>query len=193
MAKILIVDDEPLERFTLKALLTHLSHTAVAAVDGKDGLDVLVRETPDLVILDFNMPDVDGYGFSRAVRTDDTYAQFRDIPLVGNGDFPEDKKHFLDECYEKGCLREPPQLNDVLIRQIARYDRLHDSRATYIPLVTRSIVQSGVPPSLFSAMEPADREERVKFAIRLCDLPPVRPYQLTILASKVSDAMRTSF
>ncbi len=190
MAKILIVDDSITQRVVLSHVLDGLSHSSVEALFGSDGLDVLLRENPDLVILDHDMPSSDGYDFSRSVRTDETYARFRDIPIVGNGDFPEDKQGFLDECYEKVYLTDPVQLNDVIIRQTTRYDRLHDSRDTYVRLVVESLVQYGVSPDIFPVMDISHREERVDIAIRHIGLPPVRPYQLTILTSMVSDAMR---
>jgi DNA-binding response OmpR family regulator len=51
----------------------------VGAVGGQEGLEVVRRERPDLVILDLMMPEVDGYDVHRSVKAD---PELRDIPVV---------------------------------------------------------------------------------------------------------------
>jgi two-component system, response regulator PdtaR len=58
--KVLVVDDEPLVRRSLeKALLTR-NHTIILASDGRSGLDLWLKEKPDLVFLDILMPGLSG-------------------------------------------------------------------------------------------------------------------------------------
>ncbi len=60
MAKILIIDDDPLVRNTLKAVLAAAGHQIVVAHDGQMGIDMLAEAAPDLVITDILMPNKDG-------------------------------------------------------------------------------------------------------------------------------------
>jgi len=62
--KILIIDDEPLNRFILNRLLDRSGFEIIEAEDGQQALDVLYAQ-PDIriVLLDLNMPVLDGYGF----------------------------------------------------------------------------------------------------------------------------------
>ena len=62
-AKILVVDDQPLIRTMLTDLLTGAGYEVVAAADGEEGLALLKREAPALVILDKVMPKMGGTRF----------------------------------------------------------------------------------------------------------------------------------
>ncbi len=67
---VLIVDDEPTARIALAARLKRMGYRVIEAVDGKSGLDALRRERPDLTILDWMMPEIDGPSFCERVRQD---------------------------------------------------------------------------------------------------------------------------
>ena len=60
MAKIVIVDDEPVFRRLLNAKLTSLGHSVFEAPNGKVGEQVILAQQPDLVLLDVWMPEQDG-------------------------------------------------------------------------------------------------------------------------------------
>lgn len=60
MAKILIVDDAAFVRMRLKNLLTPVGHTIIEAENGETGIETYKNESPDLVIMDVNMPGMDG-------------------------------------------------------------------------------------------------------------------------------------
>lgn len=67
---VLVVDDEPTARIALAARLKRLGYRVIEAVDGKSGLEALRRERPDLTILDWMMPGIDGPSFCERVRQD---------------------------------------------------------------------------------------------------------------------------
>jgi len=77
--KILTVDDSRTMRDMLRMALSGAGFDVVQAVDGVDGLEVLERETPDLVITDINMPKMDGFGFIESARKKD---KFRVTPIL---------------------------------------------------------------------------------------------------------------
>lgn len=67
---ILLVEDEPVTRTSMAARLTRLGHRVLEAENGQVGLDVARREHPDLLIVDWMMPVMDGPTFCEAVRRD---------------------------------------------------------------------------------------------------------------------------
>ena len=67
---ILLVEDEPVTRASMAARLTRLGHRVLEAENGRTGLDVARRERPDLLIVDWMMPEMDGPTFCEAVRRD---------------------------------------------------------------------------------------------------------------------------
>lgn len=68
--KILVVDDEPQIVKVLKAYLEKAGYQVVTALDGKAALVVFDRERPDFMILDLNLPGMDGFEICREIRRD---------------------------------------------------------------------------------------------------------------------------
>lgn len=67
--KILLVDDSKTMRNIQKAVLTQLGHSDVhEACDGQDALSKVVALKPDLILVDWNMPNMDGLSFVKAYR-----------------------------------------------------------------------------------------------------------------------------
>lgn len=60
MAKILVIDDEPVVRALLEILLSQQGYDVVLADGGWKGLELYRREHPDVVVLDLKMPEMDG-------------------------------------------------------------------------------------------------------------------------------------
>lgn len=76
----LVVDDSRTIRMILTAYLKKLGFDVTVAVDGRDGLDRLRgMEKADVVLVDWNMPELDGISFVRAVRAQPAYAA---LPLM---------------------------------------------------------------------------------------------------------------
>jgi two-component system chemotaxis response regulator CheY len=70
---ILTVDDSATIRELLLSELTCLGYRVTQAEDGINGLEMLSREPPDLIITDITMPRMDGIGFIQNVRGDERY------------------------------------------------------------------------------------------------------------------------
>ncbi|HRI38746.1 MAG TPA: SpoIIE family protein phosphatase [Nitrospira sp.] len=85
---VLIIDDEPTARVALAARLKRLGYRVLQADDGKVGLDMLRRERPDLTILDWMMPEMDGPSFCELVRQDPELLSSQILMMTSN-DQPE--------------------------------------------------------------------------------------------------------
>jgi PAS domain S-box-containing protein len=79
MAKILIIDDRPLNRQFLTTLLGYQHHDLREASDGAEGLRVAREQRPDLIISDVLMPTMDGYEFVRHLRANPDIGK---IPVI---------------------------------------------------------------------------------------------------------------
>jgi two-component system, OmpR family, KDP operon response regulator KdpE len=66
--RILIVDDEPNILATVAPLLRSNSYTVLSAMTGRAALDAVERDTPDLIVLDLGLPDLDGIDVCRHMR-----------------------------------------------------------------------------------------------------------------------------
>jgi CheY-like chemotaxis protein len=79
--KILVVDDDPDIRTVLTALLESKGYQVVTASDGREGLDTLKAEKPDLMILDLLMSEMDGFTVMKKLK-DPRWAKYGHIPVM---------------------------------------------------------------------------------------------------------------
>ena len=77
--KVLIVDDEPFNVDYLQQELEDCDYQIIAAFNGKEALDKIRKEQPDLVLLDLMMPILDGFAVLSEVKSDNV---LRDIPII---------------------------------------------------------------------------------------------------------------
>ena len=68
VARVLVIDDDPLVRATLRALLEGEGYEVMIAIDGETGLEEFRRQDADLVITDIVMPEVEGIETIRQMR-----------------------------------------------------------------------------------------------------------------------------
>lgn len=78
--KILLVEDSGNNRYLAQFLLEHEGFAVRTAINGREALDMARQEQPDLVVLDIQMPEMDGYETARRFKEDPVLAK---IPLVG--------------------------------------------------------------------------------------------------------------
>jgi len=88
--RILIIDDSPDALAVAKARLTHEGHDIICAGGGKEGLEAAGRENPDLILLDVDMPDLNGFDVCRRLKADAGLCMVPVIFLSGSGG-PEDR------------------------------------------------------------------------------------------------------
>jgi class 3 adenylate cyclase len=111
-AELLVVDDNRVNRLLVARTLEHLGHRVSFAENGRQALDVLRKQAADLVLLDIEMPELNGYQTLDALRQD---PKLRDIPVVMMSSVEEVDS--VARCIEMGAedyLFKP--VNAVLLR-----------------------------------------------------------------------------
>ena len=109
--RILVVDDSPTMRMTLEATLGR-AHRVILAEDGRQGLDSYYSGKPDIVLLDINMPEVDGFQFLEHIRS--MAHDHETFILILTGEEGEDLK---PRCLNLGA-------NDFLFKPFDRVELL---------------------------------------------------------------------
>jgi len=79
MAKILLVEDNEMNRDMLARRLSRRGYEVVVAVDGQEGIDKARSERPDVILMDLSLPIVDGWTATRQLKGDD---DTRSIPVI---------------------------------------------------------------------------------------------------------------
>ncbi|MDB4931419.1 MAG: histidine kinase [Myxococcaceae bacterium] len=77
MATILHIEDDPQSRLLVRKLLQRAGHEVLEAVSGVEGTRVATHARPDLVLLDINVPDLDGYEVAMLLRE-----RIAEVPIV---------------------------------------------------------------------------------------------------------------
>jgi two-component system, OmpR family, alkaline phosphatase synthesis response regulator PhoP len=83
--KILIADDEPNILISLEFLMKREGYQVLLARDGSEALAAIVRERPDLVLLDVMMPGKTGFDVCQAVRAEEDLAGVKIVLLTAKG------------------------------------------------------------------------------------------------------------
>lgn len=106
MPKILTIDDSGFQRKIIASILEKEGYTVISAHNGKTGFDLASRESPDLVICDLLMPEMDGFGFLKLV-------QEKNLPLRVIILTSDIQKTTRQECLALGAI-------DVLNKPVTR-------------------------------------------------------------------------
>jgi two-component system, cell cycle response regulator DivK len=80
MTKVLVVEDNEMNRDMLSRRLTRRGFQVIFAVDGQQGVDLARSERPDIILMDMSLPVMDGWEATRRVKSDDTT---RRVPVIG--------------------------------------------------------------------------------------------------------------
>jgi two-component system cell cycle response regulator DivK len=116
--KILYIEDNPGNRMLVRRILLVEDFVVIEAEDGRTGIEAALRENPELILMDMNLPEVDGYELTKQMRA---IPELKGIPIIAMtanvmlGD--------KEKTIEAGCDGYIPKPIDVdeLPRQIRRF------------------------------------------------------------------------
>jgi CheY-like chemotaxis protein len=96
--RILLIEDNELNRDMLTRRLEKKGFDVLVACDAKEGLELATRESPDLILMDMRLPDLDGWAATRQLKSDGATRQIPVIALTAHA-MEKDRKSAL----EAGC------------------------------------------------------------------------------------------
>ena len=96
--KILLVEDNELNRDMLTRRLKRKGFTVLCAENGQEGIDVAISETPDIILMDLSLPVVDGWTAAERLKADATTKSIPIIALTAHA-----MKGDREKALEAGC------------------------------------------------------------------------------------------
>ncbi|NJN17103.1 MAG: response regulator [Oscillochloris sp.] len=105
---ILIIDDDPAIRATLTEVLEDEGYSVAAVTNGAEGLSAVEAERPKVILLDMRMPVLDGWGFTKALRS-----RGISLPILVMT-AAQDSQRWSQEIGAAGVLAKPFDLVDLL-------------------------------------------------------------------------------
>jgi len=79
VAKVLIVEDNEMNRDMLSRRLTRKGYEVVMAIDGEEGVAVAVSALPDIILMDMSLPRIDGWEATRRIKATEA---LREVPVI---------------------------------------------------------------------------------------------------------------
>jgi len=98
MAKILLVEDNEMNRDMLSRRLERKGYTVTMAMDGAEGLEKARTEAPDIILMDMSLPVVDGWEATRQLKAADSTRHIPIIALTAHAMATDEQK-----AHEAGC------------------------------------------------------------------------------------------
>lgn len=141
MAKLLIVDDEPFTVEMLETFLQFNGFETVGAFNGEDGLVMLKVESPELMILDLMLPDIEGYEVCRRLRSQPEYATVPVLVLSARAE-ASSRQRALD-AGANAYLTKPVKFPELL----AELTRLLNAPKLVVPPATLPDATPATPPA----------------------------------------------
>lgn len=115
LARVLHIEDDPRNRLLVRKLLSADGHEVIDAADGLEGVRLAVAQRPDIVLVDLNIPGLDGFEVTLRLRTE---ASLQGVPIIAITAEGDRETSFAVGC--DGFLQKPIDAR-AFARQIASY------------------------------------------------------------------------
>ncbi|MGA9393171.1 MAG: response regulator [Candidatus Sulfotelmatobacter sp.] len=122
MIRVLVAEDNPVNRELLRELLEMRGYTVVEACDGEEALRLIEQTQPDLLLLDIGMPVLDGFGVIGRIRASPRFASLLVVAVTAYA-MQSDREKILNSKFD-GYLSKPVD-SHLLWKEL---DRLLSSR-----------------------------------------------------------------
>lgn len=111
MVKILVIDDDAVQRALLAAVFRKQGMEVLQAANGERGILLAGNERPDLIVSDVNMPDMDGFAVLENLRSEPITATTPFILIAANPNVAD--RHRARESGANGYLPKPVAISDL--------------------------------------------------------------------------------
>lgn len=108
IVKILVVEDNPLNLELVRDILTDAGYEVLEAIDGAAGVEIAKLERPDLILMDIQLPGMDGLEATREIRMDPDTADTPIVALTAHAMIGEEAKARAAGC--SGFITKPIQV-----------------------------------------------------------------------------------
>ncbi len=123
--KILYIEDNPLNLRLVRKILVHAGYKVVEAVDGLSGLDKAAEEHPDLILMDINLPDIDGLEAMKRLRATTDLSHIPVVALTANA-MHGDRAYYLSAGCD-GYISKPVIRKELLEAVSGFFSKSKDS------------------------------------------------------------------
>ena len=115
---IMVVEDYDDTRLLLRKVLEQLGYSVLEASNGQEAVDIAERERPDLILMDLDLPILDGIAATQRIRQ---HADLESVPIVAVTAYPMSYTHV--KAFAKGCNEYMPKPIDMneLANLVNRY------------------------------------------------------------------------
>ncbi len=125
--RVLLVDDDPMNRIVARTMLEKHGYEVIVAVNGREALESWRSWNPDLILMDVQMPNTDGFEATRRIREAESQSD-RTVPIVAltANAMPGDRQRCIDAGMDDYIPK--PFTHEALIEPVARWLAGRDSR-----------------------------------------------------------------
>jgi len=117
-ARILIIEDHPANMELMAYLFSAFGHVPLAAFDGEAGIEAALRELPDLIVCDINLPKMDGYDVVHTLKGNPALQQIPVIAVTALA-MVGDREKLLDAGFD-GYVGKPIE-PEIFVTQIDKF------------------------------------------------------------------------
>jgi len=121
--KILVVEDNPMNQILAREILTANGYDVVEANTGSDAIKRVMAERPDIILMDLNLPEMDGITATKILKSDDNYRDITIIALTASA-MKGEVERILAEGFD-GYISKPIEVKKF-IKDISSYIRKTD-------------------------------------------------------------------
>jgi CheY-like chemotaxis protein len=120
MTNVLVIEDNEKNRYLISFILKAAGYTVKEAITGEDGVEMAVHDPPDLVLMDIQLPGIDGYEATRRIRASPVDGK---IPIIALTSYAMSGDR--ERALAAGCTGyvEKPINPDTILNEIQKYLR----------------------------------------------------------------------
>lgn len=116
MHRILCIEDNPQNMRLVRKILKHHGYEVLEAVDGTSGVALAHSEVPDLILMDINLPDIDGLDATQQIKNNPDLAHIPIVALTANAMYGDEERILAAGC--DGYISKPVSKN-ALVEKVA--------------------------------------------------------------------------